>query len=184
MLQILQSGRVDQATSPRLTCVEQEIRVSKRNSILRSYGAVDCSSQVASRRCARPSMTEQPRASQRVCPGRAWNEGTRRQHPGPGHSPPSLATGRTGAEDWTRSFSVSPVPALRRSPMLRAPGRRGRALCVGEGSCFYDLHKRESVRHTTCQTGFLSSRPDPSLPPCSPDANSPTPLRTARDWST
>ena len=175
MLQILQSGRVDQATSPRLTCVEQEIRVSKRNSILRSYGAVDCSSQVASRRCARPSMTEQPRASQRVCPGRAWNEGTRRQHPGPGHSPPSLATGHTGAEDWTRSFSASSVLESHRSPILRTPGRRGSALFVGEGICFYSLQDLESVHHTTCQTQFLSCRPAPRMPPCSPKPTFPHP---------
>ena len=49
MLRSSQSGRVYQAASPRLTCVEQEIRVVQGNSILRPYCAVGCSGRVVGR---------------------------------------------------------------------------------------------------------------------------------------
>ena len=184
MLRSSQPGRMDQATSPRLTCVEQEIRVGQDSLTLRSYCAVGCSRWVASRGCARLPRIERPRTSQRACPDCAWNEGTRRQHPGPGHLPPSLTTVHPGTGPWTWRGSASSVRDSRRSPMFRAPGRRGCALCVGEGSCFYGLHKRESALHTACQAPFLPCRSAPGLPPCSPTPVSPTPPRTASEWNT
>lgn len=74
----------------------------------------------------------------------------------------------SSAEDWTRSFSASSVLKSHRSPILHAPGRQGRALFVGEDSCLYSLHRRESVHYTTCQAQFLSCRRAPRMPPCSP----------------
>ena len=44
-----QSGRVYQATIPRLTCVEQEVRLVQGDPIIRSYWIVNCSSRVAGR---------------------------------------------------------------------------------------------------------------------------------------
>ena len=184
MLRSSQSGRVYQAASPRLTCVEQEIRVVQGNFIFQSYCAVGCCSQTAGRLSARLPGTERPLASPRPYLGRAWKEGTRRHRPGPSHSPPSLATGRTSAEDWAGRPPASFILESGRLPMFRAPGRRGCALCVGEGSCFYGLHKRESALHTACQTQFLSCKSAPRLPPRSPTPVSPTPPRTAKEMRT
>lgn len=123
-------------------------------------------------------MRELPkdRAAARQPAGLPWTcveEGTRRHHPGPSHSPPLLETGRTSAEDWAGRPPASSVPALRRSPIVRALGRRGCALFVSENSSFFSLQKCESVHQTTCQARFLSCRSAPSLPLCSPSS---TPL--------
>ena len=151
--------------------------------ILRSYCGVGCGSQVPSRRCAHLPRTERPRVSQRACPGRAWNEGTWRQHPGLGHSPPSLATDSTGAEHWTGRLSASPVPEHLRSPFMCAPSRQGRALFAGEGNCFYGLHNNESIHHTACQAPILTRRSVPRPSPCSTAPMSPTSPRTASEWN-
>ena len=184
MLRSSQSGRLHQATSPKHTCVEQDFRVVQGKPIFQSYCAVGCGSRVASRGCAHFPRTERPRVSQRTCPGRAWKKGTRPHCPGPGHSPPLLATGHTSAEDWAGRPSASSVRESRRSPILHTLDRRSRALCVGEGSCFYSLHKRESAHHTACQAPFLSRRSARRQPPCSPTPIPPNPPRTASDWST
>lgn len=71
-----------------------------------------------------------PRASQQACPGRAGTEGTRRQHPEPGHSLPSLEAGHSGAEDWAGRLSASSVhasPPLANLALTRLP--RLRSLC-------------------------------------------------------
>ena len=184
MLRSSQSGRVYQAASPRLTCVEQEILVGQGDPNLQLYCAVGCSSRVASRGCTHLPRTERPCVSQRTCPGRTWNESTRHHHPGPGHALPSLVTGHTGAENRAGRPSASSVGESRRSPVMRAPGCRGCALCVGEGSCFYGLHQNESIHHTTSQAPFLPCRSFPRLPPCSPTPVSPTLPRTASGWNT
>ena len=47
ILRSSQPGRTDQATHPRLTCVEQEVRVGQEDPLFQSHCAVGCSSQTA-----------------------------------------------------------------------------------------------------------------------------------------